>query len=122
MSDRRKPWVSIPAVEVEAILAVGITLLFGYVVIRVLGPSIPAENRDIAMMILGALIVLTKDTFGRYFSATKGAQEQRRETAAVAATLAATAATVAANSATEAGGTTIKVDPPASVEISEPKL
>lgn len=75
--------------ETEAILAVGSLLLFAYICFVVLGSQVPAANEKYAMLMLGALIGIVKDTFGRYFQATKGAQEQRQETAAVTATLAA---------------------------------
>jgi Na+-transporting methylmalonyl-CoA/oxaloacetate decarboxylase gamma subunit len=81
--------------ETESILATGSLLLFAGVTYVVLFHKIPADNEKYAMLMLGALIGIVKDTFGRYFQATKGAQEQRKEAASVARTLAETAATVA---------------------------
>lgn len=69
--------------EPEAVLAVGSFLLFAVIAVAVLWHKVPAENEKYAMLMLGALIGLVKDTFGRYFAATKGAQEQRREAAQV---------------------------------------
>lgn len=74
--------------ETEAVLALGSLALFAYVTWAVLFNTIPAENEKYAMLMLGALIGIVKDTFGRYFQATKGAQEQRAEQAKVAAALA----------------------------------
>ena len=78
-----------PMPEVEAILAVGSQTLFTGITTAVLFHKVPLENEKYAMLMLGALIGIVKDTFGRYFASTKGAQEQRRENAAVTATLAA---------------------------------
>lgn len=81
-----------PHPETESILATGSLILFAAVTGAVLYHHIPAENEKYAMLMLGALIGIVKDTFGRYFQATKGAQEQRKETAEVARTLAVAAA------------------------------
>jgi hypothetical protein len=81
--------------EVEAILAIGSLALFAYVSYVVLWQTIPPENEKYAMLMLGALIGVVKDTFGRYFQATKGAQEQRKDAAKVAEKAAETAATLA---------------------------
>lgn len=86
-------WTKPP--EVEAILAVGSLILFSAVTWVVLFQTIPPANEKYAMLMLGALIGVVKDTFGRYFQATKGAQEQRREAAEVAKTLALTTAAAA---------------------------
>jgi len=86
--------------EPEAVLAVGSFLLFAGIAVLVLLKIVPAENEKYAMLMLGALIGIVKDTFGRYFQATKGAQEQRREAADVARTLAETASVVATAAAT----------------------
>jgi hypothetical protein len=74
--------------EPEALLAVGSFILFAIVAVVVLFHTVPADNEKYAMLMLGALIGVVKDTFGRYFQATKGAQEQRKEAAQVARTLA----------------------------------
>lgn len=92
MVERRFP-------ETESFLAAGSLLLFSTVTLFVMFNVVPAENEKYAMLMLGALIGIVKDTFGRYFQATKGAQEQRREAADVARTLADTAATSAATAA-----------------------
>lgn len=81
--------------ETESVLAVGALFLFSAISFVVLFHMIPVENEKYAMLMLGALIGVVKDTFGRYFQATKGAQEQRKEAADVARTLAATTATIA---------------------------
>lgn len=75
--------------EPEAALAIGSFVAFAGALGAVIFLKIPDENEKYVMLMLGALIGLVKDTFARYFSATKGAQEQRRETAKVAETLAA---------------------------------
>lgn len=81
--------------EPEAALAIGSFVCFAAALCAVIFFEIRDENEKYVMLMLGALIGLVKDTFARYFSSTKGAQEQRRETAKVAETLAvATAATV----------------------------
>jgi hypothetical protein len=74
--------------ETEAILAVGSLLLFSAIAIVVLFFKVPADNEKYAMLMLGALIGIVKDTFGRYFQATKGSQEQRRDAAKVTEALA----------------------------------
>lgn len=74
--------------EPEAVLAVGSFLLFAVIAVLVLLRVVPADNEKYAMLMLGALIGIVKDTFGRYFAATKGAQEQRKEAAAVTQALA----------------------------------
>ncbi len=74
--------------EIEGVLAVGSLLLFAWVSWAVLFNLVPAENEKYAMLMLGALIGVVKDTFGRYFQATKGAQEQRQDAAMVTSALA----------------------------------
>lgn len=74
--------------EIEGTLAVGSLALFAWVCWAVLFNHIPPENEKYAMLMLGALIGVVKDTFGRYFQATKGAQEQRQDAAAVTTALA----------------------------------
>jgi hypothetical protein len=74
--------------EPEAVLAVGAFLLFSIIAILVLLRVVPAENEKYAMLMLGALIGIVKDTFGRYFQATKGAQQQREDAAVVTKALA----------------------------------
>lgn len=81
----------------EAILAVGSLFLFGLALGWVITQQVPAENEKYVMLMLGALIGLVKDTFARYFNATKGAQEARRAADQVTQTLADAAATVAAD-------------------------
>jgi len=65
--------------EPEAILAVGSFFVFSAVAVAVLFHKVPAENEKYAMLMLGALIGLVKDTFARYFASTKGAADQRSE-------------------------------------------
>ncbi len=105
--------------EVEAILAVGSLILFSGALGFVLFDIIPAENEKYAMLMLGALIGIVKDTFGRYFQATKGAQEQRKEAAEVARTLADTAAVVATSAAatTASPDGTVSLAPGESVKV-----
>lgn len=103
--------------EVEAILAVGSLALFSYVCWVVLFNQIPEENEKYAMLMLGALIGVVKDTFGRYFQATKGAAEQRKEAAGVAAKAAETAA-ILATAQTTAADMTVSAD---TVTVTEPR-
>jgi hypothetical protein len=113
-----RTWTKPP--EVEAILAIGSLALFAYVTWAVIWNTVPAENEKYAMLMLGALIGVVKDTFGRYFQATKGAQEQRKDAAKVAETAAATAATLAAVAAGPAAGTaTITTAPDVDVTIRD---
>lgn len=77
-------------VDIEGALAVGSLVIFAAALGVVLFYLVPEKNEKYVMLLLGALIGVVKDTFGRYFQATKGAQEQRQEfatlaTAAVAA-------------------------------------
>lgn len=81
--------------EPEAALAIGSFAAFALALGAVMFFKIADENEKYVMLMLGALIGMVKDTFARYFSSTKGAQEQRRETARVAETLAVAAATPA---------------------------
>lgn len=105
--------------EPEAVLAVGSFLLFGIIAVAVLYHVVPAENEKYAMLMLGALIGIVKDTFGRYFQATKGAQEQRKEAAEVARTLAETAATIATSTgSTTAADGTVALAPGESVKVA----
>lgn len=90
--------MSRPTFEPEAFLATGSLILFSAIALVVLFFTVPAANEKYAMLMLGALIGIVKDTFGRYFQATKGAQEQRQEAAAVANKLAETVAATAAES------------------------
>lgn len=85
-------------IEPEAVLAVGSFFVFALALGTVVWRIVPPENEKYVMLMLGALIGLVKDTFARYFSSTKGAQEQRRDAAKVAETL-------AANTATQSEGT-----------------
>lgn len=86
-------------IDVEGILAIGSLLLFSAALGVVLFDVVPERNEKYAMLMLGALIGVVKDTFGRYFQATKGSQEQRKEAAQVTQKLADTAATVATTAA-----------------------
>lgn len=79
----------IDLLQVEAILATGSLMVFGAALFGVLNYNVPPENEKYAMLMLGALIGVVKDTFGRYFQATKGAQDQRKEAAEVTKALAA---------------------------------
>lgn len=81
--------------EPEAALAIGSFVCFAGALFAVMWGKLPPDNEKYVMLMLGALIGLVKDTFARYFSSTKGAQEQRRETAKVAETLAAAVPVVA---------------------------
>jgi hypothetical protein len=78
--------------EIEAVLAVGSLILFAGVTWAIIWHVVPASNEKYAMLMLGALIGVVKDTFGRYFQSTKGAQEQRRQADEVTKTLAVAAA------------------------------
>lgn len=106
-------------IEIEAILAIMLLALFSFVIGVLLFRIVPTENKDFTYAVLIALTGLVKDAMGRYFQATKGAQEQRKEAAQVARTLAETAATVATSAA--ATGTTtadgVTLPPGASVEV-----
>jgi len=64
------------SVDTEAVLAVGSLFAFGAALAVVLFALVPAANEKYVMLLLGALIGVVKDTFGRYFQATKGAQTQ----------------------------------------------
>lgn len=77
-----------PIFDVEACLAIGSLIIFTGALSAVLFALVPAPNEKYVMLMLGALIGVVKDTFGRYFQATKGAQEQRLDAAVVAKTLA----------------------------------
>lgn len=81
--------------EPEAALATGAGLTFSAALWAVIFHSIPAENEKYVMLLLGALIGVVKDTFARYFNATKGAQEARRSADLVTQTLAEAAASAA---------------------------
>jgi hypothetical protein len=82
----RRPLFEAP--ETEAVLAVGSLAIFGWALWAVLFNIIPGENEKYVMLLLGALIGVVKDTFGRYFQSTKGAQQQREDFAALAITAA----------------------------------
>lgn len=100
--DRRKTNL----LEVEAILALGSLIVFAAALWAVLFNLVPAENEKYIMLMLGALIGVVKDTFGRYFQATAGSQEQRRDFAELAKTAA------GAVSAPSTGPQTINVAAP----------
>ena len=74
--------------EPEAVLAVGSFVVFAAALVIVIFKLVPAENEKYVMLMLGALIGMVKDTFARYFSSTKGAQDQRRELIDLANTVA----------------------------------
>lgn len=126
MTDDRNPppsWGRPP--EVEAILAVGSLILFAGVTWVVLFNTIPPQNEKYAMLMLGALIGVVKDTFGRYFQATKGAQDQRKEAAQLASRAAEVAASLAGApptgvaAAPEPGTASIVVAPDVDLEIRD---
>ena len=81
MTDQRR-------LEPEAALAIGSFIVFAAALGAVVWRIVPAENEKYVMLMLGALIGLVKDTFARYFSSTKGAQDQRKDAAEVAKALA----------------------------------
>jgi hypothetical protein len=79
---------------------------------------VPAENEKYAMLMLGALIGIVKDTFGRYFQATKGAQEARQDQADVVKTLAAGAAVSSAAPSSDHAAPDVILKPGDSVEVA----
>lgn len=81
-------------VETEAFLAFGSFALFSFVAVAVLFHVIPAANEKYAMLMLGALIGIVKDTFGRYLQATKGSAQQRDDAAEVTRALVGSMSTV----------------------------
>lgn len=97
-----KPWW---APEIEAALAMMSLLVFSAVTAAVLFETVPAANEKYAMLLLGALIGVVKDTFARYFSVTKGGQDQRQTIADMARATADTAAVAVASTGT--GGSTV---------------
>lgn len=112
-----------PAFEIEGVLAIGAFLLFAAYGVMLMFVSIPPNNKDYALAILVALIAIVKDTFGRYFQATKGSQEQRKDSAEVARTLAETAAVVATAAAAAPpppapGTANIQAAPDVEVEVT----
>lgn len=82
----RPNWANL--LEVEAILAVGSLIVFSAALWSVIAQVVPAANEKYVMLMLGALIGVVKDTFGRYFQATKGAQDARKDAAVLAQTVA----------------------------------
>lgn len=100
-------------IDTEGYLAIGSLLLFSAIFGTLLFQVVPAANKEYVFLMLGALIGVVKDTFGRYFQATKGAQEQRKDAAAVAQTLADTVATASASPAAD-----VKLKPGESVEVA----
>src|SRR5690242_13872939 len=100
--------------EIEAVLAVGSLVLFAGVTWAIIFHVVPAANEKYAMLMLGALIGVVKDTFGRYFQSTKGAQEQRRHADEVTRTLAVAAAIPSAPRPVAPSGTP---DDPVSVDV-----
>lgn len=104
MNNRSQP------IEIEAFLAVASLALFAVTTGIVLFRLVPAENEKYAMLLLGALIGIVKDTFARYFNVTKGASEQRQTIADMAKVAADTAKVAAA--ATPAPGTVNMVAAP----------
>ena len=91
-------------VEVEGVLAIGSLLLFAVIALVVIFHTVPGDNEKYAMLMLGALIGIVKDTFGRYFQATKGAQEQRKDAAEVTRALAAGSVAATEHDPAEFGG------------------
>ncbi len=102
-------------IEIEAFLASGSLVIFAAVTGAVLLHTVPVQNEKYAMLMLGALIGVVKDTFGRYFQATKGAQEQRQDAAAVTTALAAALPAVVAPNSTTTTTTSTTTDPKAVV-------
>jgi hypothetical protein len=108
-----------PIFDVEAVLAIGSLMLFGGALGVILFALVPEKNEKYVMLMLGALIGVVKDTFGRYFQATKGAQEQRQDAAEVAKTLAETAAVAAAApAATSAAPEAVTLAPGDHVDVA----
>lgn len=68
------PKLEIKMPETEAFLAGGSFLLFAGLAVLVALKIVPAANEKYVMLMLGALIGIVKDTFGRYFQATKTGQ------------------------------------------------
>ncbi len=106
--------------EIEAFLASGSLLIFAGVTGAVLWHQVPPDNEKYAMLMLGALIGVVKDTFGRYFQATKGAAEQRQEAAAVTSALAAAIPIVAQPNSTTTTTTSTVTDPSAASTVVVP--
>lgn len=65
--------------EIEGVLAIGSFTLFSWCAWAVITHRVPEVNEKYIMLMLGALIGIVKDTFGRYFTSTKGAAEQRQD-------------------------------------------
>lgn len=82
--------------DTEAVLAITSLWMFGATIWVVLFHLVPGENEKYAMLLLGALIGVVKDTFARYFNVTKGAVEQRETIANLARATADTANVAAA--------------------------
>jgi hypothetical protein len=99
-----------PILDVEAVLAIGSLALFAAALASVIFHTLPTENEKYAMLMLGALIGVVKDTFGRYFQATKGNQDLRKDFTDLAQ---------AAVSTTAAPGT-VTVSPPSTVTVEAP--
>lgn len=94
MADRPdKPWW-FP--ETEGTLAVLSLLIFAGALLAVINETIPAPNEKYAMLLLGALIGIVKDTFARYFSVTKGGADLRAAVGNLAKATADTAQVAAA--------------------------
>lgn len=106
-----RPWW---APEIEAVLAVGSLAAFVGATAAVLFLVVPAPNEKYAMLLLGALIGVVKDTFGRYFTVTKGGTEMRATVDKLASAAADTARV--AERATPVAGTAV-VTPAADVSV-----
>jgi hypothetical protein len=95
--------------EIEAFLAAASLALFAATTFVVLFSLVPAENEKYAMLLLGALIGIVKDTFARYFNVTKGASIQRDTIADMAK--------VVANSTPASGTATVTAAADVDVEL-----
>ena len=85
-------------------------MLFSAALAAVIFHRLPTENEKYAMLMLGALIGVVKDTFGRYFQATLGNQQLRKDFTELA---------TAAVGAPAPGSVT--VTPPATVSVETPE-
>jgi len=79
-------------IDIEGFLAGASLVIFALALGHVMYFKVPADNEKYAMLLLGALIGVVKDCFARYFSSTKGGQEQREALGAMAKASADTAA------------------------------
>jgi hypothetical protein len=107
-------------IEIEALLAASSLALFAATTFIVLFKLVPAANEKYAMLLLGALIGIVKDTFARYFNVTKGAAEQRETIANLSRAQADTAAVAAAAAPPPPGSATITASPDVDVSVRGP--